>query len=516
MPEDNNKGAVLLIHPPVVRPCEPPAGIARIASAMRRHGIDHRILDANLEGILYLLNNQGRNVCSNDTWTRRAVKNASNALSRIRSRHAFDNPDRYRRDVSDLNRVLSRTAHADITVGLANYEDQKLSPLKSSDLLCAAEDHESSPFFPYFSRRLYGLLEDADSSIIGFSINYLSQALPAFAMMGFLRRHYPKVRIIAGGGLVTSWLKRPDWHNRFCGIIDAMVAGPGESYFLDGLAKSGKIHPSFSFPCLALEEYLSPGPVIPFSASSGCWWRRCAFCPETSERNDYLSIPASSLTDEVIELKEQTHPALIHFLDNALSPSHLSALARMPACTPWYGFARFSEELADPDFCLDLKKSGCVMLQLGLESGSQKVLDALGKGIKLETASRVLKSLRNAGIASYVYLLFGTPPESAAEAGDTLDFTAARADQIGFLNVALFNLPAFSPEAEKLSTYDFYEGDLFLYKGFHHPSGWDRPAVRNFLDREFRRHRAIAPIIAKDPPVFTSSHAPFLVMRHPG
>ncbi len=516
MPEDNNKRTVLFIHPPVVRPCEPPAGLARLASALQQHGIDHRILDANLEGILHLLNNRGRNVCSNDTWTRRAVKNASDALSRIRSRHAFDNLDRYRRDVSDLNRVLGRTAHADITVGLANYEDQTLSPLKSSDLLCAAADHESSPFFPYFSRRLSGLLEDTDYSVIGFSINYLSQALPAFAMMGFLRKHRPGSRIIAGGGLVTSWLKRPDWHNPFSRIIDTMVAGPGESYFLDGCAKTRGIHSSFSFHGLAPEEYLSPGPVIPFSASSGCWWRRCAFCPETSERNDYLSIPVSRFTDEVISLREQMHPALVHFLDNALSPLHLSTLARLPACVPWYGFARISAELADPDFCLALKKSGCVMLQLGLESGSQKVLDELGKGIKLETASRVLKSLRKAGIASYVYLLFGTPPESATDAEDTMSFIAEHADRIGFLNVALFNLPAFSPEAEKLSTYDFYEGDLFLYKGFHHPSGWNRPAVRNFLDREFRRHPAIAPIIAKDPPVFTSSHAPFLVMRQSG
>jgi hypothetical protein len=36
--------------------------------------------------------------------------------------------------------------------------------------------------------------------------------------------------------------------------------------------------------------------------------------------------------------------------------------------------------------------------------------------------------------------------------------------------------------------------------------------IRQFLDKEFRRHPAIAPILRRDPPVFTSNHAPFFVV----
>jgi radical SAM superfamily enzyme YgiQ (UPF0313 family) len=68
------------------------------------------------------------------------------------------------------------------------------------------------------------------------------------------------------------------------------------------------------------------------------------------------------------------------------------------------------EILTDDDFCLALKKSRCVMLKLGIESGDQGVLDQLNKGIDLLTVSAVLKSLKRAGIATYVYLLFRTPP----------------------------------------------------------------------------------------------------------
>jgi radical SAM superfamily enzyme YgiQ (UPF0313 family) len=152
------------------------------------------------------------------------------------------------------------------------------------------------------------------------------------------------------------------------------------------------------------------------------------------------------------------------------------------------------------------------MLKLGIESGSQKILDHLQKGIDLEIASKALKALKQAGIATYVYLLFGTPPETEEDAYRTLDFTARHHDLISFLNVAIFNLPAYGPDVENLETESFYEGDLSLYRNFVHPNGWSRSVVRQFLNRTFKRHPAVSPILQRDPPYFTSNHAPFFVM----
>jgi radical SAM superfamily enzyme YgiQ (UPF0313 family) len=153
------------------------------------------------------------------------------------------------------------------------------------------------------------------------------------------------------------------------------------------------------------------------------------------------------------------------------------------------------------------------MLQLGLESGDQGVLDALQKGVDLEAASLVLENLRQVGIAAYVYLLFGTPAEGEEEARRTLAFTVDHADRIGFLNLAVFNMPAHGPEAAAYEAERFSEGDLSLYTGFRHPRGWDRKRVRKFLDAEFTRHPAIARILQNDPPVYTSSHAAFFAAR---
>jgi radical SAM superfamily enzyme YgiQ (UPF0313 family) len=191
----------------------------------------------------------------------------------------------------------------------------------------------------------------------------------------------------------------------------------------------------------------------------------------------------------------------------------MEGIVRKPFGVRWYGFARVTPHLADLDFCRGLRASGCAMLQLGIESGDPGVLDRLHKGIDLNIASKALKNLSRAGIAAYVYLLFGTPQETLPAARQTLEFTVRHSREISFLNLALFNLPRHGEEGADLKTEEFSEGDLSLYTGFTHPSGWNRGEVRQFLDKEFKRHPAVAEILRRDPPVFTSNHAPFFVRQ---
>jgi hypothetical protein len=504
--------SVLLIHPPVVRPCEPPPGLARLAGALKQAGVDCRIIDANLEGLL----GRCRQVpTASDTWTRRAAARTDRNLTHLSRAETYSNLDRYRQAVHALNRVLAMNGrHLDSHIGLADHQHDTLSPTNSSDLAKAFSFPEKNPFYDDFSNRLHGLFQKNTPDLVGISLNFLSQALCAFAIAGLIRRLVPKMNIVMGGSLVTSWMKRPGWKNPFEGMIDHMISGPGEIPILSLLAgTSVDTHPEPDFTDLSRLPYLSPGLILPFSASSGCYWRRCAFCPEKSEGNRYQPIPVARAVRQLRTLSEAYHPALIHLTDNALSPVFLKALAKTPPGAPWYGFVRVTRHLADPDFCRSLRNAGCVMLQIGMESGSQRVLDAFGKGIDLATAEKALLELRRAQIATYVYLLFGTPWEKKEDAETTLDFTVRHCEEITFLNLAIFNLPAHSPESDALETHSFYGGDLSLYRDFSHPEGWRRQDVRQFLDKKFKRHPDVAAIVRKDPPVFTSSHAPFFVMN---
>lgn len=505
---------MLLISPPVAKPCEPPAGIAKLSGALKAHGIPCSVLDANLEGLLWLMRQPHT---ASDTWTRRAAKNLSSNLDALRVIQTYRSLDRYSRAVRDVNRLLAVVAKdSGIVVGLADYQDKRLSPLRSVDLVKASEHPEQNPFHPYFSKRLIEVFKQNTHHVVGFSLNYLSQALCTFSMIGYVKKEFPGVKVVLGGGLVSSWVKGPGWKDPFEGLIDHLIAGPGEGPLLDLLGVKdvtrGNVTPDYD--SLMLHEYLSPGFVLPYSGSSGCYWNKCSFCPETAEDNPYVPVPAEQAMADINALVERTKPVLIHLLDNSVSPALMRALADKPPGVPWYGFARIDKGLADMDFCMQLKRSGCRMLKLGLESGDQGVLDRMRKGIDLSMASQALKNLHVAGIATYVYLLFGAPAETITEARKTLAFVVAHADAITFLNLAVFNLPVCGQEAGEYETGQFYEGDLSLYTGFKHPRGWDRKLVRQFLNNEFKRHPVVAAILKNDPPIFTSNHAVFFTSKH--
>ena len=409
-----------------------------------------------------------------------------------------------------MNRLLGKAAGDDARVSLEDYEHNVLSPVRTDDLLFAAQHPEENPFYPYFSERLCEIIEKEGSHFIGFSLSYLSQALCGFAMIGFIKTHFPDRNIVLGGSLLTSWMKSHVWKNPFNGLVNHLVCGPGEGQLLALLGKkiSQETHyrPMYDFECV--EQYFAPGLIMPYSTSSGCYWGKCAFCPERAEGNKHIQRPPQTIASELRDLVEEIKPVLIHLTDNAISPIVLKHLAGNPPGASWYGFARVTEHLTDPDFCIALKRSGCVMLKLGVESGDQTVLDAMHKGNDVSITSRALKALSEAGIAVYAYLLFGTPSESEKEARATLDFVVEHSPFIDFLNLAIFNLPLMSPDSEALQRSSFYKGDLSLYTDFIHPKGWNRIKVRRFLNNEFKKHPAIKPILQRQPPLFTSNHAP--------
>lgn len=463
----------------------------------------------NIEGLQYIFRTA---TGAADTWSVRAKKHLQNNIATLQNLDNYRNFDRYGRAVADINRVLEVTGKAfNLQLSLANYQDNGKSPLNSTDLRQAANDYRSNIFFPFFSKRLEELLQEDHHASIGFSLSYLSQALCTFAMIGYLRAHHPDKTIILGGGLVTTWLSNPGWRNPFGDLVHHCIAGQGEKPLLRLLGTERTIdHVRPSYDGLRDNPYLAPGFILPYATSSGCFWKKCNFCPETSENNPYRQVVPTTAASDLRLLTETTSPILIHLLDNAISPSTLRALSDYPPGAPWYGFVRFDALLADRDFCRRLRASGCVMLKLGLESGDQKVLNSMNKGTDLKQAAKVLENLHEVGIASYVYLLFGTPSETRTEAERTRSFIEEYHQAIGFLNLAIFNLPICSDATASLPVTDFYTGDLSIYRSFNHPLGWNRTEVRRFLDATFKKAPKIAEIIRRDPPIFTSNHAPFM------
>ena len=62
-----------------------------------------------------------------------------------------------------------------------------------------------------------------------------------------------------------------------------------------------------------------------------------------------------------------------------------------------------------------MRRAGCSTLCLGVESGSQRVLDALRKGITVEQTRAAAAAIRRAGIWMVAYVILGSPGETEAE-----------------------------------------------------------------------------------------------------
>ena len=327
---------VVLIHPPIAKPGEPPAGIARLKGALNTHHITCTLLDANVEGIHYLLNQK---IDSDNAWTLQAVKSVNRHIEELGHGPAFKTIDHYNRIVRDLDRVLLTVGKPfEYQLGLGDCTHSKLSPVRSGDLLSCAEYPQENPFFNYYNKLLIPKIKHYSPDIIGLSINFLSQAFCSFALIGLLKKAFPGIKIIIGGGLVTTWKRYSNWQNPFAGLVDECVDGPGESWFFSQLnigPKNNFATPNYDD--FKSNEYLSPGFVLPYNTTCGCYWRKCNFCPEKAEENPFKQIAHLQVMNDIVTLTSQTNPTLLHFLDNALTPALLKKLISNPIGVPWYG-----------------------------------------------------------------------------------------------------------------------------------------------------------------------------------
>ena len=131
---------ILLINPPLVKPSEPPPGIARLYGTLVAAGVKCSIIDANIEAILHLF---AKSPPDSDRWTRRAVRNRARNLELVRSVPGYLDLQRYKRAVFDLNRLIGKSAQSGgpVRLSLSDYQHSELSPVRAMDLLRAAEKY---------------------------------------------------------------------------------------------------------------------------------------------------------------------------------------------------------------------------------------------------------------------------------------------------------------------------------------------------------------------------------------
>jgi len=157
----------------------------------------------------------------------------------------------------------------------------------------------------------------------------------------------------------------------------------------------------------------------------GCYWAKCAFCDTSLDYiARYESVSASILVDRMEAMMMQTGRSGFHFVDEAAPPAVLKRVAleiiSRGLQVTWWGNIRFEKSFT-PDLCLLLAKSGCIAVSGGIEVASDRLLQLMNKGVTLFGAANACEAFTAAGIMVHAYLMYGFPSQTVQETIDSLE-----------------------------------------------------------------------------------------------
>ena len=170
-------------------------------------------------------------------------------------------------------------------------------------------------------------------------------------------------------------------------------------------------------------------------ASRGCPFR-CNWCAKPIFGDTYQLRPAEDVALEMRLLKEKYGAEHLWFADDifGLNRHWLRNFARavevLDCAMPFKVQAR--ADLINPETAHALKRAGCTEVWMGVESGSQKILDAMDKGIRVEEVIEARSQLKHQGIRACYFLQLGYPGERWDDLCKTIALVReTRPDDIG-------------------------------------------------------------------------------------
>jgi radical SAM superfamily enzyme YgiQ (UPF0313 family) len=170
-------------------------------------------------------------------------------------------------------------------------------------------------------------------------------------------------------------------------------------------------------------------------ASRGCPYQ-CNWCARPIYGASFHVRSAESVAVEMKELKERYGAQHLWFADDVFGLKHrwveelADAVESRDAVLPFKIQSRVN--LMTPDAAAALQRAGCTEVWMGVESGSQRILDAMDKGTCVRQVPAARENLRREGIRACFFLQFGYPGETWEDIMETVQLVrATRPDDIG-------------------------------------------------------------------------------------
>ena len=283
--------------------------------------------------------------------------------------------------------------------------------------------------FPYLLNNLYQKIKEAD--FVGFSL-FKRNLYFSFSLTQKIKEKFPEKRIVFGGPH-TFFLKRQNKLD----LKNWWVIGEGEIPLSSILENENKkiylfeeIENLDNLPFLDLDPQginLSfYNQYFPLITSRGCPYR-CKFCSEKELFKKFRYHSPSYMVEQIKFLVNRYNLKYFIFCDSLINYNHnwlenfCILVIKNNLNIKWEAQARIDKNLTK-ELANLIKKSGCYNLFIGLESGSDKILNLMQKGFDTETALDFFKKLKKAGLHFEVSLIFGYPQETDADFEKTVDF----------------------------------------------------------------------------------------------
>ncbi len=317
---------------------------------------------------------------------------------------------------------------------------------------------------------------DKQIPVIGFSIPFAQQFIPAMILADEIKKKRQDVHICFGGPIITllpeKYLKevikvapvnsfvRYDGEMPLLQVLrytlrDQAVDDTKNVILQDGAnkradrsdsARHPKEKPVHTHNRFQKENmgYFSKNAPIPVTQSTGCYWKKCSFCDYINLHKDkiYRPRPVSEIIADITYyhalkfthfrmLAEAIHPKHASEIATALLDNHLNI--------SWHSFLRVDAGFTT-EILQSMAQSG-FSCTIGMESANECVLQTLNKGYSKKIIREFFENLRAASLKNnHLNIIVGTPGATYDQELETLAFCKEYTDIFTQFKSGIFTL----------------------------------------------------------------------------
>ncbi|UCH95481.1 MAG: radical SAM protein [Candidatus Aminicenantes bacterium] len=424
---------ILLVVLPYWAPVLPPVGLARLKTFLRAQGCDVKIVDLIVknEALEFYYNYFDVLKKCIPQEKRGNFKNIGHDVLRNHMMAHLNYQDQ--KEYLQLVKILIYKSY------YVHVEDSYIYEL--NEIL--------STYYKILEEYFLFLLEFEEPDVVGATV-YRDTIAPTMFVLKLTKEKYPHIKTVIGGGIFADShiMGSPNYElllQATTGYVDKIIIGEGEilllKYLREELPASQRvytmedIHGAFldlkdagppDLSDLNIRKYSH----LPGTASFSCPYK-CSFCNEAQFRGKYRKRDIKETVDEMVTLHQAVElnnvnagHQLFFMTDSLLNPiidDLANELIKREVSLYYDGYYRVDRAAMNPEKTLFWRRSGLYRVRLGVESGSQKVLNLMRKGITPEQIKGAVTNFALAGIKTTTYWVIGHPGETEEDFQMTLD-----------------------------------------------------------------------------------------------